>query len=116
MNLYDEIARLAYELYEKSGCIPCREIENWLEAERMVLLGHASQEMEEPEETVFIEEVEVIMLPAVPEEAKVAGRAEKIKSAKKAGPVKKVAAKGKKEAPKKEVKKTAKKTTRKKGE
>jgi len=115
MNLYDEIAKLAFELFEKSGCIPCRELENWLEAERIVLMRHASQEIEEPDETLFIEEVEVIM-PAVSEEAKVAGQAEKIKPAKKAKAVKKVAAKEKKEAPKKEVKKTAKKTTRKKGE
>jgi hypothetical protein len=115
MNLYDEIAKLAYELFEKSGCIPCRELENWLEAERIVLMSHASQEIEEPDETLFIEEVEVVG-PVVFAVEGVAGREEKIKPAKKAKRVKKVAAKEKKAAPKKEVKKTVKKTTRKKGE
>jgi hypothetical protein len=28
---------VVYELYEKSGCIPGRDLENWLEAERIVL-------------------------------------------------------------------------------
>lgn len=37
MNLYDEIERLAYELYERSGCIPGRCLDNWLDAERLVL-------------------------------------------------------------------------------
>ncbi len=31
-----EIAKTAYELWEKGGCLPGREIENWLEAERIV--------------------------------------------------------------------------------
>ncbi|MCC6048040.1 MAG: DUF2934 domain-containing protein [Thermodesulfobacterium sp.] len=35
--LEEEIRRVAYELYEKSGCIPGRDLENWLEAERIVL-------------------------------------------------------------------------------
>lgn len=37
MNLHDEIQRLAYALYEGSGCIPGRCVDNWLEAERIVL-------------------------------------------------------------------------------
>lgn len=49
MDLHDEIARVARELYEKGGCIQGRELENWLEAERIVLSRHASQEIEEPE-------------------------------------------------------------------
>lgn len=36
MNLYDEIAKVAYELYEKSGRIAGRDMENWLEAEKTV--------------------------------------------------------------------------------
>jgi len=49
MDLHDEIARVARELYEKSGYIQGRELENWLEAEKIVLSRHASQEIEEPE-------------------------------------------------------------------
>jgi hypothetical protein len=38
MDLYDEIARVAYELYEKSGYIQGREREHWLEAEKIVMV------------------------------------------------------------------------------
>jgi len=57
-NLHDEIARAAYELYENSGCIECRDVANWLEAERMVLARHESQEIEEPEEPTIAEGTE----------------------------------------------------------
>jgi hypothetical protein len=50
MNLHDEIAAVAYELYEARGCIPGRDLDDWLEAERIVLARHAGQEIEEPEE------------------------------------------------------------------
>jgi len=49
MNLHEEITRTAYELYEKSGRIGGRDFENWLDAERIVLTRHASQDIEEPE-------------------------------------------------------------------
>ena len=47
MDLRDEIANLAYELYINSGYIEGRDEENWLEAERIIL---ARQRLEEPEE------------------------------------------------------------------
>jgi hypothetical protein len=57
MNLQEEIANVARELYEKSGRIEGRDRENWLDAERIVLSRHASQDMEEPEgEEALIEE------------------------------------------------------------
>ena len=49
MNLQEEIAKVARELYEKSGRIEGRDRENWLDAERIVLSRHASQNVEEPE-------------------------------------------------------------------
>ncbi len=49
MNLHEEIAIVARELYEKSGCIQGRDCENWLAAERIVLARHAGQDLEEPE-------------------------------------------------------------------
>ena len=65
MHLHEEIAKVAYALYEKSGCLDGRDFENWLDAERMVLTRHASQDIEEPEgeepiitEEGIIEEVE----------------------------------------------------------
>ena len=33
----DKIARVAYELYEKSGYVNGRDVEHWLEAERIVM-------------------------------------------------------------------------------
>jgi Protein of unknown function (DUF2934) len=58
MNLQDEIAKAAWELYEKSGFIAGKELENWLEAERIVLARHASQDIEEPEGPEAAEEGE----------------------------------------------------------
>jgi len=36
MILHDEIAKVAFELYEKSGRVEGRDQENWLEAEKIV--------------------------------------------------------------------------------
>jgi hypothetical protein len=58
MNLHDEIAKMAHELYERSGRLMGRDFDNWLDAERIVLARHASQELEEPEEATTIEEIE----------------------------------------------------------
>jgi hypothetical protein len=41
MSIYDEVARVAHELFEKSGRIHGRDMENWLEAERIVHAGAA---------------------------------------------------------------------------
>ena len=45
MKWYDEIAKLARELYEKSGRIEGRDLDNWLEAERIVMERYKEQEM-----------------------------------------------------------------------
>jgi len=44
MGLHDEISKLAYELYEKSGRPEGRDLENWCEAERIVIARHAEKE------------------------------------------------------------------------
>lgn len=46
-SLIEEIEKLAYELYEKSGYIEGCEIENWLEAERIVMERYAVVEIAE---------------------------------------------------------------------
>lgn len=58
MNLHEEIAKTAYALYEKSGFINGRDSQNWVDAERIVLTRHASQDIEEPEgeESGIVEE------------------------------------------------------------
>jgi hypothetical protein len=57
MNLHDEIAVVAYELYETRGCIHGFDLDDWLAAERIVLAVHAGQEIEEPEEVDVLEEI-----------------------------------------------------------
>jgi hypothetical protein len=42
-NVYDEIARAAYELYEKRGKDHGRNLNDWLEAERTVMKGCAPE-------------------------------------------------------------------------
>jgi hypothetical protein len=88
MNLHEEISKVAYELYEKSGRIEGRDLDNWLEAERIVLqrLAEQAKSLEEGiTEPTTIEEIPVEPFPKVVEEK-----------------------------PKKTTKKTAKKTTAKK--
>ncbi len=63
MNLHEEIAKTAFDLYEKSGCIKGRDCENWLEAERIVLARHASQDIEEPDEMSSEESMESLSVP-----------------------------------------------------
>ncbi len=43
MNREDEIRKVAYELYERSGMIPGRDEENWLKAEKIVMARYAEQ-------------------------------------------------------------------------
>lgn len=50
MNLHDEIAAVAYELFKSRGCCHGWDLDDWLDAEKMVLGRHAGQEIEEPEE------------------------------------------------------------------
>lgn len=57
MNLHEEIAETAYELYESRGCIHGCDLDDWLEAERIILSRHAGQEIEEPEEVDLLEEI-----------------------------------------------------------
>ena len=50
MNIHDEIAAVAYELFEARGRIPVQDFDDWLYAEQIVLARHAGQDLEEPEE------------------------------------------------------------------
>ena len=43
MKWFDEIARVARELYEQSGRIEGRDLDNWLEAERIVMERYEKQ-------------------------------------------------------------------------
>lgn len=39
----EEIAKVAYELYQQRGCQPGHELDDWLEAEAVVQRQHAAQ-------------------------------------------------------------------------
>lgn len=42
-NMLDEIARVAYGLYENRGCAPGNDFTDWLEAERIVRQKYAAR-------------------------------------------------------------------------
>ena len=42
-KIYDEIAKLAYELFENSGRMYGNELENWLAAEKIVMERHTRE-------------------------------------------------------------------------
>lgn len=41
MDIKDEISKVAYEIFVKSGCTPGRDMDNWLEAEKIVMEKYA---------------------------------------------------------------------------
>jgi hypothetical protein len=43
MDLHDEIKKVVRELYEKSGRIKGSDLDNWLEAERIVMARYSEQ-------------------------------------------------------------------------
>lgn len=51
MDLYEEIAKVAYEIYEKGGCIEGRDLDNWLEAERIVMARIVKEKKSEKKAT-----------------------------------------------------------------
>ena len=57
-GIYDEIARVAYELYEKRGRAHGHELEDWLEAERIVMERHERHAKEIEHGVDIIEKVE----------------------------------------------------------
>jgi hypothetical protein len=63
MNLHDEIAVTAFELFEARNCVHGCDLDDWLNAERMVLGRHSGQELEEPEEEEISEETATVKVP-----------------------------------------------------
>jgi len=55
-TLQDEIAQTAYEFYETKGAKHGHDLDDWLEAELLVLSRHAGQDFEEPEDVYPIGE------------------------------------------------------------
>jgi len=46
MDIRDEISKVAYELYWKSGRVEGRDLENWLEAEKIVMARYREEKPE----------------------------------------------------------------------
>ena len=44
LNFREEIAKVAYDLFERSGRVQDRDLDNWFEAERIVMKRHGQQE------------------------------------------------------------------------
>jgi len=51
----EEIRQVAFELYVKSGCIPGRDLDNWLEAERIVMSKYEMIEGKDEGKTAEVE-------------------------------------------------------------
>lgn len=47
MELSNEIVKVAQELYEKSGRVEGRDLDNWLKAEKIVMARYREQEKTE---------------------------------------------------------------------
>jgi hypothetical protein len=54
INLHKEITKVASELYEKSGRVEGRDIDNWLEAEKIVISRNKKQEKREYKRRPFV--------------------------------------------------------------
>jgi len=52
MDLYEKIARIAYELYEKNGYIQGCDLDHWLEAEKIVMVRIAEEEKKKEEKNI----------------------------------------------------------------
>jgi len=52
MDLYEKIARIAYELYEKNGYIQGCDLDHWLEAEKIVMVRLAEEEKKKEEKKI----------------------------------------------------------------
>lgn len=71
-NIGEEIAKVAYELWEKGGCLPGRDIENWLEAERVVMARNSEKitPKEKAKKAAPYEKIQVELKKAAPREMK----------------------------------------------
>ena len=52
MDLFNEIAKVAYELYEKNGYIQSRDLDHWVEAEKIVMARLAEEEKKKEEKKI----------------------------------------------------------------
>ena len=60
MNVQEEIASVAYDLYLMGGLTEGHDLENWLRAEQMVLNWHEVEEDPKKEMEMPLEETHVV--------------------------------------------------------
>ncbi|MBI5888786.1 MAG: DUF2934 domain-containing protein [Deltaproteobacteria bacterium] len=67
MDVQDEIAKVAYELYEQNGCVPGNELENWLNAEKIVAAryGQTSGKIDKPKAAAKMDKPTAAARPAL---------------------------------------------------
>ncbi len=70
MSSHDEIAKVAQELFEKSGRAPGRDLDNWFEAERIVKARHGNGGNGKEKESAETEEAGAKRKPAARPAAK----------------------------------------------
>ncbi len=46
MDLYEEIAKLAYEMFEREGRVHGKHLDHWFEAEKIIISRYKVQEVE----------------------------------------------------------------------
>lgn len=56
-KIEEEIKQVAYEIYVNSGCLPGRDMDNWLQAERIVLERYGLIKREEVDVESEVKEV-----------------------------------------------------------
>jgi len=83
MDMYNETAKVAYELYEKNGFINDRDLDHWIEAEKIVIARLAEEEKKREKGKVQSEKKPAtnVMARIAEEEKKKEGK--KVKSEKK---------------------------------
>lgn len=66
MDIQEETAKVAYELYEQSGCVHGRDLDNWLKAEKVVAarLGQTVKKTTAPAVAAKIDKPKVAAKPA----------------------------------------------------
>lgn len=69
-DLHEEIAKLAYEIFEREGRVHGRDLDHWLQAERIVMARYESHQMIEIKEEEPKAEKKKKKTKAKPEEKK----------------------------------------------
>jgi len=85
MDKRHEIEKLAYEFFQRDGCIHGRELEHWIEAERIVYARHTALVSEKPVKVKKAVAAKAVTVKVAEKKSKTAKRAPGKGKAKKSG-------------------------------